>query len=333
MIGIKKYFNFITLIILISLIIRLLLIFINFQNPKFSIQQDGYADYASALRQGTINDNNKFAKFETRLFPGYPVLIFLLTFVLKSEIISGVLISLTAALFSIFLFWKVSQSKLATVIFAFFPPVWLMQSTKVATEPLTVFLLLLAILLFRKKYYFLTGLILGIAFDIRLISICLLIALIVYIYLKRQHKYILSLLAGFSIFLILFFIFNFFIFGPASIFRQFRTYYEINRVTLGAIQIVQDIPRALDWKQYRILISGLLYIIINFFAVFKLFKYRKISWLYKVCFYWMLFSLLFIFSLGPMPMLEEFSRFSVPAVPALVLGLFPPKLKNKKTSK
>jgi hypothetical protein len=38
-----------------------------------------------------------------------------------------------------------------------------------------------------------------------------------------------------------------------------------------------------------------------------------------------MFSLLFIFSFGPNPLLEEFRRFLIPVIPAIILGITAPK--------
>jgi len=92
------------------------------------------------------------------------------------------------------------------------------------------------------------------------------------------------------------------------------------------VQIVRDFFRAIDWGWYRILISGTLYVLVNIGACILLYSKRNTSPLHTIAFYWLTLSLLFIFSLGPNPLLEEFARYTVPAVPALILGLLPGKM-------
>jgi hypothetical protein len=97
---------------------------------------------------------------------------------------------------------------------------------------------------------------------------------------------------------------------------------------LGIITIVKDIFRAFDWKQYRILISGLFYLTLNFFTLISLFRLRLKKQLFRIAFFWQLSSLGFIFSFSPIPLLEEFGRFTVPFVPAIILGLQTIKLRS-----
>lgn len=309
-------------ILFLSLAVRLIILNDHVNNLNYPIQQDGYADYAVALKEGTLNSGKKFSLVETRLFPGYPMLIFASTPIFKSEINAGLAISLISSIIAIILFWNLSKSLFATGIFAFFPPVWVLQSTKVSTEPISVLLLLLSIILFKRKNFLLTGIFLGLAFDIKLISICLFLVLLLLSIKKYSIKSFLYLSLGFLITVLFLFFYNYLVFGMEGIFKQFQIYYSINRVSIGFVQIVQDVFRAIDWKQYRILLSGLFYLLINLFALFQLHKHRNTSLLYQICFFWMLFSLIFVFLLGPTPLLEEFARFSVPFVPALIFGIF-----------
>lgn len=311
---------FLVVAILLSFVLRLIFISNHLQDPFYAIQQDGYADYVAVLKGGGVN-NNEFSLAETRLFPGYPILIFLAAPIFRSEIIAGLAINFISSALAIFLFWKIVKNTFLTSIFSFFPPVWFFQSTKISTEPVIVLLLLLSVFVYLRKKYLITGLLLGFSFDIRLISICLLFTLLLISFNLRFYKSLILMLLGFFPIFLALFVYNFFIFGHEGLFRQFQVYYTINTVNVGAVQILKDIFRTIDWKQYRILVSGLFYLTINLLALFQLFRYKNSSLIYKISFYWMGFSLLFILTLGPTPLLEEFSRFSVPFVSALVLGV------------
>lgn len=316
----KKSLIFILLIMLIAFIVRFVLLYNNLKNPTFHIQQDNYVDYALSLKKGVLNT---YTNINTRLFPGYPIMILALGFIFHSELVAGLFINIAFSLGSIYLFWLLTKNVLATSALAFFPPIWVEQSAKISTEPLTVFLLLLAIILFTNSYFFIAGLIIGLAFDVRLISICLLFTFLWMNYKEKRYPEITKMLLGFAISASILFVYNYWIFGQSGIFKQFYTYYSIDRVSIGVIQIIKDIPRAIDWKQYRILLSGTSYVVLNFLALYTLYKNRIKSNVNMIFFLWMIFSMLFVLSIGPTPMLEEFSRFTVPFVPALIFGLLP----------
>lgn len=310
-------------IIVSSLIVRLIILNSHLKDKNYSIQQDNYADYAFSLKNKLLK-GLEISKENpnTRLFPGYPILILLVNPIFKSEVTAGLAISLFSSVMSIYFFWLLTKNLTATGIFSFFPPIWVIQSTKVSSEPLVVLLLLSSILLYRCRFFFFSGIVLGFASDVRLISICLLAALIIHLVLDRKGKDIISLIAGFVLLFSLLMFFNYLIFGLSELFQQFAANLTFGRATFGGLQLLKDVFRAIDWGQYRILISGIFYLLINFFALFQLFKHKKISGLYQISFFWMLFSLIFIFLLSPTPLLEEFSRYSVPFVPALILGFF-----------
>lgn len=316
----KSQIVILAIILILALLFRLILINNHLHDPHFSIQQDDYATYANALVHGTLNTPH--FQPDERLFPGYPVLIVILNPVFKSEILSGFLISLASSILAIYLFWLLTKSLLATAAFAFFPPVWILQSTKVATEPLTVFLLLLGITLYLKKKYLWSGIIIGYAFDVRIIAVCLLLALLWHLNKTKAYKNMRLMLWGFVPTALLLFIFNYF-FLDKNIFQQFLLYPTIGKATFGVLQIFRDLFRTIYLHQYKILISGLFYVFINLIGVILLYKKRKKSELYSIAFVWMALSLIFIFSIGPTPLLDEFLRFSVPFSPALILSVLP----------
>lgn len=272
------------LIILFALILRLF--FLNNQ------QQDNYLGYA----RGEINFT------DSRLFPGYPLLL--------SVFPNGIVLNLILSALSILVFYLITNNFILTFLFSFFPPIWVYQGAKIATEPLTVFFLLFSLLLWQKQKEFFSGFICGLAVTVRLISICFGAAVF---FVKPSLKFIIGFTLGSS----LLFIYNYYTFN--NLFIQFEVYPQIGGAggsSIGLVQIFKDIFRAIDWGQYRILFSGLFYLLISFIALVRL---KKINKLY---FYWLLFSLIFIFSLSPAPLLEEYSRFLVPVVPVIIIGLF-----------
>lgn len=312
----------IIVILLIALVLRIAVTFYQASNVDFRIQQDNYADYAVALSKG-FSDLSFFNKSDTRLFPGYPILIFILSKFTFSPVVAGYVISITSSLLSIYLFWRLTKKTFATIIFALFPPAWITQSAKIATEPLVVLLLLISIILFKKKTVLLSGIALGLATDVRLISICLLAAFILQLFFLKKRKKIIYLMFGFVPVFLLLFIYNYFVFGISGIFRQFSYYPSLGHASIGFIQILKDLVEVALKGQYRILLSGLFYLSISILALIRLGKKRKLSDFNSLCFYWMLFSLIFIFTYGPTPLLGEYRRFLVPVTPALILGIIP----------
>ncbi len=312
--------NKLYLIFFFALLLRFLIIYINYRNPNFEFQQESYKYYIDSLKDGSLGDPN-FSPFEKRLFPGYIFLILPFTNLADNPIAIGVIVNLILFGISFFLVWKIFRDTLTQAVFAFFPPVWVIQTTKASSEPLTVTLLLLSLLCFIRKAYIPAGLILGFAFSVRTISICLLLAFLIFFIFDKKYKNAFEIFIGFSLTASLLFIFNFLTFGPSHILMQFTNLNQnYGVVRIGVIQIIQDILRTIDWEQYRILFSGLFYVTINFITLFILFKFRNKSDLYKVCFYWVLFSLIFVFSLAPFTLIENFSRYTVPIAPAIAVA-------------
>jgi hypothetical protein len=308
-------------IIVVALIVRLTVSYFQLHSPNFYIQQDSYVDYATMLSHGTINNTAYFDRYNTRLFPGYPVLILLFSRIIGSPILAGYLISLVSSLVAIYLFWKLTKNTIFTLVFSIFPPIWVEQATKVATEPLTVILLLAGLLLYRKNKFFLTGLILGFATDVRLISACLFFAIIFQLLITKKWSKLVTVAAGFSILILSLVIYNYLLFGSSEVFRQFIVYPVTTQAKLGIFQIISDISRNIRNHEYRVLISGFLYLIFSFWGIIKLYKHRKSSNTVQLLFYWVLFSLIFILSYGPSQLFEDFRRFIVPIIPALIYGI------------
>jgi hypothetical protein len=307
-------------IILAAYLLRFFLIYLNYHNSNFSFAQESYIYYINALKSGLIFTSD-FSTFESRLFPGYILLIFPFTFIFDKPIVIGSIINLILFGFSFLLIWKIFKNILTNLIFAFFPPIWVVQSTKASTEPLTVTLLLFSLFLFIKKWYLSVGLVLGLLFSVRTIAICMLPALIIPLISKRKFSEIIKIIVGFFMTASLLFAYNYLIFGVDGIFIQFNNLDQnYGVVRIGFIQIIDDIFRTIDWGQYRILISGLLYVTVNLVTLIVLFKFRNISDINKILFYWILLSLLFVFSLSPFTLIENFGRYMVPIAPAVAVA-------------
>jgi len=310
----------IVLIIIFAILLRIISLAIQLNQPNHFFEQDHYVEYADALRKHALLAPT-FLNADQRLFPGYPLLIDLFCPLFSSSWDAALFISLVSGIAAIVFFYLISNDLLSTFTFSFLPPIWLRESTKIATEPLTVLLLLASLLAFVKKRPFLSGIIVGLSSTVRLISVCLFLAELIS-FPKKEDRIKITL--GFVISFSLLFLFNISQFSAQGMFMQFLKNPVVGgaggTTFFGFWQIIKDLFRAWDWKQYRIIISGVFYLVLNFAAGWQLYKFRKISSLASVCFLWISFSLLFIFSISPIPLLEEFSRFSAPFCAAVVLA-------------
>jgi hypothetical protein len=321
--SIKKLFKFnvnLGIILTLALLLRIFIFDMHFADPNFSIQQDEYLDYTYALKDGTINTSS-FSAHGMRLFPGYPIAIIIGSIFALPPVASSIFISFFCSIFAIYLIFLLTKSLKTTAFFAFFPPIWVMQGTKIATEPITVAFLLLGLYLYFKKKPFWAGIILGLSFNIRLISLCLTLAMIIFSLTKRRFKDIKEIILGFIPFSLGLFIYNLFIFGKDGFFKQFIDLSgNYNGLKIGLFQIIDDLPRTLAWHQYRIFASGSFYILFIALGIYLLYKKREGSELIKICLFWSILSVCFVFSLSPTPLLEDFARYLTPIMPAMAIA-------------
>ena len=306
--------NKILLAIIISVIVlsRTLISILNINNSIF-IQQDNYTGYVSAMAHNTLA-SSLFPDYGRRLFPGLPILMYLGSLGTKQTLVAGIFISIVSSAGVAFLLWKLIKSPLPALLSIVLPPVWVSQGGKVATEPVFAALALFAVFLFLKKKYLLTGILIGLTVTIRPIGIVLLLSFAPFLF-KQPKKYLLHFLVGFSLPILLFFIFNYTFFGSKEIFEQFIHGNRYGGFRLGFIQIAQDFYRTIAWKQYRIFSSGLFYVCTYLLALFMLYKKRNQSFLTKFSFLWMALSLLFILSPSPFTLLDNFGRYALAALP------------------
>jgi len=316
----NKIFNVnLGIILVLALLLRIFIFNTHLTDPNFSIQQDDYLGYAYALRDGSIG-TNIFSPHEMRLFPGLPIAIVTLSTFLN-PVTSSVLISIFSSIIAIYLIFLLTKSLRTTAFFAFFPPIWVIQGTKISTEPLTTAFLLLGLYFYLKKKPFWSGIILGLSFNVRIISFCLLVSLVGFSLFKKEFRKAKLLILGFIPFFLGLFIYNYFMFGKNGIFKQFIDLSEnYNGLKIGLFQIIDDLPRTLAWHQYRIFASGTFYIIFIFIGLYLLYKKRHNSGLIKICLFWSILSVCFVLSLSPTPLLEDFARYLTPIMPAMAIA-------------
>jgi Gpi18-like mannosyltransferase len=314
---IKKFDLF--FIITIAIILRLAtgIYFANFHYTR--LVQDDYAPYADAMLAGKLNTHT-FVDYDRRLFPTYPIVIAIAKPLFNSSLYAGIAISILSSLFALYLALRVFKDKFLVFLMAISPPIWLEQSVKVANESLFIVLVLSALLLFFRKSYVVTGIILGIAFTTRPIALTLLVSLIILLLQRHQLKTVSKMLAGFMLPVFLLLFFNYTTFGPHELLQQFSHPDRYGQLQLGFIQIAKDIYRTLSWKDYRTFISGTFYVLTNLLALVILIRYRKQSELSYLCFLWLTITLIFILTFSPFKILDDFGRYALAALPAYLYG-------------
>ena len=102
----------------ISLILAIFLTIFRFNHGN--IQQDNYVGYAKVLP----NSLNSISFFDSRLFPGLPILIFLFGQITRNFYVSGYLITILSFAGSYYLLYKITGSKLS-ILSLVFPPILL----------------------------------------------------------------------------------------------------------------------------------------------------------------------------------------------------------------
>lgn len=318
MLGKIKKFDLLFLLIF-ALILRLFFSYFVFTYQHDRLIQDDYPSYADALLAGNLNTPT-FVDFDKRLFPTYPILIVITKPLFTTSLYAGIALSILSSIVAIYLSFKLFKDKLLVLLMVISPPVWIEQSAKVANEPFFIVLALSALMLFFKKRYLFTGFIMGLAFTTRPVALMLIVSLLIFLLQKKQFMQAGKTLIGFILPVLLLVLFNYFVFGPHELLQQFSHPDRYGHLRFGFIQISQDFYRTLDWKQYKIFISGTFYVGTNLFALVILLLNRKKSDLIYICFLWISTTLLFILTFSPFTLLDDFGRYALASLPAYLLG-------------
>lgn len=275
------------------------------------IDQDPYLHYADFLVQ---KNDAPLAYSDSRLLPGLPLILASVISVVPINRFTLVIFMLGWWWASSYLIAKISANdKMWWVLL--FPPIMLDQMTQISTESVLVMILLTTLRWWQKKRYQLASLCLGLGMWFRLISAAFFVALLCKLFQEKKYKLAITTTAWFLVPLVALFWFNTRLFGAGSELQQLFTYVEVGRAQPALIQLGRDVWRAWEWGWLRILFSGLVYL------GFWLGLFRQ-AWINahrakknKNTRLWWAVGLsmsVFVFSVGPTPFLEEFSRFLVP---------------------
>ena len=309
----------------VSLGVIIFLVNLRFQNNI--VQQDNYLGYAKAFSEG-LKD---LSYYDSRLYPGLPLSIFLLTKATNNFILSGYLMIIFSFIGSYTLLNKITKSSL-NILPLIFPPIMLDMATIIANEYITIFLVLLVVyLIYNNKYSsasFVSGLIYWFRAAGSLVFFAFLLATLLFSKKNVKPKYLLY----FFVPILMFVVFNNHFFGSPSPFYQLSTYRIVSPYgnEIGFIQVFKDIIRTLKWGQIGILVSGLFYLIFYIAHLVRIyFEHRKklnLKSMFLITS--VVFMSMFIFSYSFVPYLENFARYLTPMIPLFWILLYKKSYKN-----
>lgn len=289
---------------IISLILAVLLAYYRYSHGV--IQQDNYVDYARML-PGSVS---QISFFDSRLFPGLPILIYIFSFFVRNFYLAGYLVIVLSFIGSYFLLYKITSSRLSFLPLVF-PPILFNLASLIDTEFPFIFLLILGYFLIKKEKLSWAFLVIGISIWFRLAGVAVMFGVFMYFLIAKDVKKFITYLPYFLVPVILLIIYNVHFFGAGNPFYQLFTYETLHpgKISVGVIQLAQDLVRAFRWGWYRILFSGLLYILL--FAVLWL-KSVKI----KSLTFWIITGIYFFtLVINLVPFLENLGRYLAPTIP------------------
>lgn len=310
---IRKHKGFI-----IVLFLSVFLVFFRFN--KGTIQQDNYVGYAEFLPSRVSN----ISFYDSRLLPGLPILIYFLHFITGDYYVAGYLVTLISVVGCYWLLYKLTKSTLSFLPLVF-PPIMLNLASLIDTEFPFVFLTIFAYFLFKKEKLKWAFLLIGFSVWFRLVGFAFLGGVFVYMFLKKSTKMFLLNLPYLLIPVILLCVYNIHYFGSQNPFYQLFTYEALHpsRISIGFIQLIQDLTRAFRWGWYRILTSGIFYIFVFVSLYFKAYKTKNLE-------FWIITGIyLFTLTVNLVPFLENLGRYLAPTIP-LFWMIFYSRLKSSK---
>lgn len=295
------------------LIVAVVVTFLGYARfAKGIIEQDNYLEYAGAFSKGRIED---IGLADTRLMPGLPILIAVGRYIFGDVLLAGYMILLISFVLSGGLMNRLTKSNYGWLALVF-PPIVLDQMSLISTESVLVLALLIVYGLVKRKNYVGAALVASLSVWLRLIGVGVWLAVVVLMVTEKKWKQLAlgltSLLASWLSLVG----FNKWMFGDASLFLyQIEMYRKIGRSSLALHQLYEDIFRAIDWGWYAQVWSGVSYLLLLMVAAGMVWKYKNKLWVGAGNKFLMLsvgFMMVFVFSIGPTPFLEEFPRFLVP---------------------
>jgi hypothetical protein len=273
-----------------------------------SLQQEQFITYTTPLVNGVFP--NGVSKGLSANFLGLPLLMWAVNLVVGNIWLAGYLIT-AFSLVIIYLFTvKLTKNPFWGFLVTIFPPIVFEQTSKMSTETVAIAISLVVYWLLSKKKYYWIAFLLGYGVILRPIMICPFIAILL-IQLGRQKAFkIIKQLALFLIFPLLIVLFNSHYWGDPL--YQLTVHVQLAGAVPVVIQLVKDIYRAIKISEFKIFYSGVSYVIFSVWLLWITLKKRG-DYLFRgdrrFVFLATALTFVFIYSVGPIPILEEIRRF------------------------
>jgi hypothetical protein len=267
---------------------------------------------------------DKISFFDSRLFPGLPILIYLTAFFVRNYYLAGYIITILSFIGSYFLLYKITKSKLS-ILPLIFPPILLNLASIIDTEFPFIFLLILGYFLIKKEKFAWAFIVLGLSVWFRLAGIAVMAGVFIYFLIVRDLKKFFTYLPYFLVPVAVLLIYNVHFFGSGNPLYQLITYETLHpgRISIGLVQLGEDLIRAFRWGWYRILISGFAYIILFAVLWLKSVRFRNIE-------FWIITGIYFFtLTVNLVPFLENLGRYLAPTIPLFWI-MFYSKFKSSK---
>jgi len=236
---------------------------------------------------------------------------------------AGYLVTLFSFTGSYFLLYKLTGSKFSFLPLIF-PPILLNLASLIDTELPFIFLVILVYWFLKNKRFTLAFLILGFSVWFRIAGLAILAGIFAYMAFKKElGKFFLNL-PYFMLPIVLLLAYNVYCFGSNSSFYQLVAYEALHpgRISIGIVQLAQDLARAFRWHWYRIFFSGLFYIFFFLALWIKSIKVKNLE-------FWLITGIyVFTLSINLVPFLENLGRYLAPTVPFFWL-IFYKKVKSR----
>ncbi len=303
---------------MITLVLAVFLAFFRFNHGV--VQQDNYIGYAQSLPSSV----NKISFFDSRLFPGLPILISLTASVVRNYYLAGYLITLLSFAGSYFLLYKITNTGLS-ILPLIFPPILFNLASIIDTEFPFIFLIILGYFFIKKEKFAWAFLAFGLSVWFRLAGIAVVFGIFIYFLIMKDLKRFITYIPYFLVPVVILLIYNVHFFGANNPFYQLTTYESLHprRISIGVVQLGEDLVRAYRWGWYRILLSGLAYVLLFAVLWLKSIKIRSIE-------FWMITGIyVFTLTVNLVPFLENLGRYLCPTIP-IFWTMFYSKFKSSK---
>ena len=277
-----------------------------------------------------ITTNSRITRpFDERAFPGWPIFvsIFKLFFEIKWVIIVlGLVLSSLVPI----VFYKVTGNKNLAALICFFTPTFIIHSVNGMSEPIYLFVILLSILFFNKKEFFLSAILIGFAAIIRPTAFFPFLGMAYVLLAEKDWKssFLFWTTSGLMVSLLL--VFNYYYYEDPL--RQFHSYSTLPNVNvevlkhfnsegqgshfgLPLVNIIKTtfLVKPPLWKIVFIWSHVLFILLALFLGVKKNSLSNKSESIFLI---WAIFNSIFILSTGEYWAFYSFDRYFIWALPA-----------------